>query len=107
MANNNHAAPAPIGGNLVNAVTLICGVLIAIMVAVLLVRFLFGLGAVTALNDGYPWGIWVVVDVVIGSAFACGGFSVAMLVYIFNKGEYHPLVRPALLASLFDLPASG
>jgi Ni/Fe-hydrogenase subunit HybB-like protein len=79
------------------------------MAAILMVRFLFGLGAVTGLNDGYPWGIWVVVDVVIGSAFACGGFSVAMLVYIFNKGEYHPLVRPALLASLFGytLAAAG
>ena len=77
------------------------------MVAVLLVRFLFGLGAVTALNDGYPWGIWIAVDVVIGSAFACGGFSVAMLVYIFNKGEYHPLVRPALLASLFGYTLAG
>jgi hypothetical protein len=51
----------------------------------------------------------VVVDVIIGSAFACGGFSVAMLVYIFNRGEYHPLVRPALLASLFGytLAAAG
>jgi Ni/Fe-hydrogenase subunit HybB-like protein len=48
-----------------------------------------------------------VVDVVIGSAFACGGFSVAMLVYIFNKGEYHPLVRPALLASLFGYTLAG
>ncbi len=109
MANNQHAAPAPVGGSLVNIVTLSCGVLIALMVAVLAVRFLFGLGAVTGLNDGYPWGIWVVVDVVIGSAFACGGFAVAMLVYIFNKGEYHPLVRPALLASLlgYTLAAAG
>jgi len=49
----------------------------------------------------------VVVDVVIGSAFACGGFSVAMLVYIFNKGQYHPLVRPALLASLFGYTLAG
>jgi Ni/Fe-hydrogenase subunit HybB-like protein len=107
MANNQHAAPAPVGGSLVNIVTLSCGVLIALMVAVLAVRFLFGLGAVTGLNDGYPWGIWVVVDVVIGSAFACGGFSVAMLVYIFNKGEYHPLVRPALLASLLGYTLAG
>jgi len=109
MANKNHAVPAPVGGSLVNVVTLTCGVLIALMLAILVVRFLFGLGAVTGINDGYPWGIWVVVDVVIGSAFACGGFSVAMLVYIFNKGEYHPLVRPALLASLFGytLAAAG
>lgn len=107
MANNQHAAPAPVGGSLVNAVTLTCGVLIALMAAILAVRFLFGLGAVTGLNDGYPWGIWVVVDVMIGSAFACGGFSVAMLVYIFNRGEYHPLVRPALLASLFGYTLAG
>jgi Ni/Fe-hydrogenase subunit HybB-like protein len=107
MANHTHAAPAPVGGNLLNATTLVAGVLVAVMVAVLAVRFVFGLGAVTHLNDGYPWGIWVVVDVVIGSAFACGGFSVAMLVYIFNRGEYHPLVRPALLASLFGYTLAG
>ncbi len=107
MADHQHAAPAPVGGKLLNAATLVCGVLIALMVAVLLVRFIFGLGSVTNLNDGYPWGIWVVVDVVIGSAFACGGFSVAMLVYIFNRGEYHPLVRPALLASLFGYTLAG
>ena len=107
MADHQHAAPAPVGGSLLNAATLVSGVLIALMLAVLLVRFVFGLGAVTNLNDGYPWGIWVVVDVVIGSAFACGGFSVAMLVYIFNRGEYHPLVRPALLASLFGYTLAG
>src|SRR5574343_395419 len=102
-----HHPAAPVGGKLFNTATLVCGVLIAAMIAVLFVRFIFGLGAVTNLNDGYPWGIWVVFDVVIGSAFACGGFSVAMLVYIFNKGEYHPLVRPALLASLFGYTLAG
>jgi Ni/Fe-hydrogenase subunit HybB-like protein len=76
-------------------------------VPISIARYFYGLGSVTNLNDGYPWGIWVVVDVVIGSAFACGGFSVAMLVYIFNKGEYHPLVRPALLGSLFGYTLAG
>ena len=107
MSAHSHAAPAPVGGKLFNTATFICGILIAMMVAILIVRFIFGLGAVTNLNDGYPWGIWVVFDVVIGSAFACGGFSVAMLVYIFNKGEYHPMVRPALLASLFGYTLAG
>ncbi len=106
MAHSQHLA-APVGGRLLNNATLVAGVLIAIMAAVLLARFIFGLGAVTHLNDGYPFGIWIVVDVVIGSAFACGGFSVAMLVYIFNRGEYHPLVRPALLASLFGYTLAG
>ena len=107
MSVHTHAAPAPVGGKLFNTATFILGILIAVMFAILIVRFIFGLGAVTNLNDGYPWGIWVVVDVIIGSAFACGGFSVAMLVYIFNKGQYHPLVRPALLASLFGYTLAG
>jgi len=34
-------------------------------------RFIFGMGSVSNLNGGYPWGIWVVYDVVIGTAFAC------------------------------------
>ena len=107
MSQQQHAAPAPVGGSLINAATLVCGALIAIMAAILLVRFFFGIGAVTNVNDGYSWGIWVVVDVMIGSALACGGFSVALLVYIFNKGEYHPLIRPALLASLFGYTLAG
>jgi Ni/Fe-hydrogenase subunit HybB-like protein len=106
-ASHNHPAPAPLGGPLVTPTTKLLAALVAIAGIILLVRFIFGLGAVTNINDGYTWGIWVVYDVVIGSAFACGGFSVALLVYIFNKGEYHPMVRPALLASLFGYTLAG
>ncbi|WP_426416025.1 Ni/Fe-hydrogenase cytochrome b subunit [Aestuariirhabdus sp. LZHN29] len=80
---------------------LFLSVLIAITLYILVERFIFGLGAVTNLNDGYPWGIWIVYDVVIGTGFATGGWALAMVVYIANKGKYHPLIRPALLASLF------
>jgi len=107
MKQHAHALPAPVGGSLLNAATLTCGILIAIMLTILLVRFVFGLATVANVNDGYSWGIWVVVDVMIGSALACGGFSVALLVYIFNRGEYHPLVRPALLGSLFGYTLAG
>ena len=107
MSTQQHARPAPVGGSLLNATTLVCGVLIAVMATIILVRLIFGLGATTNLNDGYSWGAWVVVDVFIGSALACGGFSVALLVYIFNKGHYHPLVRPALLGSLFGYTLAG
>ena len=106
-ASHNHPAPAPLGGPLVTPLTKILAALVAIAGVILLVRFFFGLGAVTNINDGYTWGIWVVYDVIIGSAFACGGYSVALLVYIFNKGEYHPMVRPALLASLFGYSLAG
>lgn len=111
MANNlahaNHHAPRPLGGSLLTPFTLLLGVLSAIAAVILVYRFIYGLGAVTNINDGYPWGIWVAYDVVVGSAFACGGFVMALLVYIFNKGQYHPLVRPALLASLFGYTLAG
>jgi Ni/Fe-hydrogenase subunit HybB-like protein len=63
-------------------------------------RFAAGLAAVSNLNDGYPWGVWIAFDVVTGTALGCGGYAIALLVYILNKGEYHPLVRPAILTSL-------
>ena len=109
MAHNltHNAHPAPLGGNLVTPLTLTLAALIGVTGLILVVRFIFGLGAVTNISDGYSWGIWVVYDVMVGSAFACGGYAVALLVYIFNKGEYHPLVRPALLGSLFGYTLAG
>ncbi|MFA6310964.1 MAG: Ni/Fe-hydrogenase cytochrome b subunit [Sterolibacterium sp.] len=102
MAEHAHVhPPTPLGGKLVTPVTLCLAAISLATGVVMVVRFIFGLGAVTNLSDGYPFGIWIVYDVVIGSAFACGGYTMALLVYIFNKGEYHPLVRPALLASVF------
>ncbi len=98
---------APVGGKLITPVTTVLGVLVGISFFLLGVRFIEGMGSVTNLNDGYTWGIWVVVDIVIGTAFACGGYAMALLVYIFNKGNYHSLVRPALLASLFGYSLGG
>ncbi len=98
---------APVGGKLITPVTVVLGVLVGISFFLLGVRFIEGMGSVTNLNDGYTWGIWVVVDIVIGTAFACGGYAMALLVYIFNKGHYHSLVRPALLASLFGYSLGG
>lgn len=63
-------------------------------------RFVNGIGSVAALNNGYPWGVWIAIDVVVGTALGCGGYAVALLVYILNKGRYHPLVRPAVLTSM-------
>ncbi len=91
----------PLRRNLFTPTTLVLIALVAVAFYFLFERFIHGLGAVANINSGYPWGIWVVVDVVIGTAFGCGGFAMALLVYIFNQGKYHPLMRPALLSGLF------
>ena len=97
----------PIGGKIITKPFIVCAVLVAIAGILIIKRFIFGIGAVSHLSDGYPWGIWITYDVVVGTAIACGGYSMALLVYVFNKGEYHPLVRPALMASMFGYTMAG
>ena len=82
-------------------------VVVGIAAAILAWRFVFGLGSTTNLNDGYPWGLWIAFDVVVGTAIACGGYAVAILVYVLNKGKYHPLVRSAVLTSGLGYSMAG
>ncbi len=81
--------------------------LIVIGAVVAIYRFVFGIGAVSNLSDGSPWGLWIAFDVVIGIALAAGGFTTAALVYIFNKGKYSPLVRPAVLTAMLGYALAG
>jgi Ni/Fe-hydrogenase subunit HybB-like protein len=74
--------------------------LTAIALLLVLYRYFNGVGSVTAMNDGYPKGIWLVFTLLIGSALGCGGYAMAILVYVLNKGKYHPLVRSALVTSV-------
>jgi Ni/Fe-hydrogenase subunit HybB-like protein len=97
----------PVGGKVFTGPFLFFLVIMLIGIYFLVHRFMFGIGAVSDMSDGYPWGIWITYDVVVGTAFACGGYSMALLVYVFNNGEYHPLVRPALLASMFGYTLAG
>jgi Ni/Fe-hydrogenase subunit HybB-like protein len=96
-----HHEAAPLGGRMWTTATRSLATLVLLMLVVGAFRFTRGLGATTNLSDGYPWGIWIAFDVVCGSALAAGGFSVAFITYVLNRGAYHPLVRPALLAALF------
>lgn len=63
-------------------------------------RFVFGLSAVTNLDQQHPWGLWIAVDVATGVALAAGGFTTAALVHIFHREHYHVIARPALLTAL-------
>jgi Ni/Fe-hydrogenase subunit HybB-like protein len=92
---------------LFSPLTLTLGVIALFGAWFILQRFIHGIGAVTNVNAGYPWGIWVVGDIVIGTAVGCGGFAMALLVYVFNHGHYHPLMRPALLGGLFGYTLAG
>ena len=104
----SHAAhAAPLRRNFVTPLTVVLAALTLIGFFFMGLRMFYGIGAVTNLNQGYPWGIWVVLDIFVGTALGCGAFSMAILVYVFNGGQYHPLMRPALLGSLFGYTLGG
>lgn len=100
-------APAPAGGRVLTRPTWILLALGVLGFAIVAWRFAVGLGPTTALSDGYPFGLWIAFDVVTGTALACGGYAVALMVYILNKGKYHPLVRPALVTSALGYTLAG
>ncbi|MBI4906950.1 MAG: Ni/Fe-hydrogenase cytochrome b subunit [Acidobacteria bacterium] len=62
-------------------------------------RFMYGLGAVTNLNDQFPWGIWIGFDILCGVGLAAGGFTLVATVHIFNIEKYKPVLRPAVLTA--------
>jgi Ni/Fe-hydrogenase subunit HybB-like protein len=102
-----HAHATPVGGRLMTPPMRVLFGLFGLGVLMIAWRLVAGLGATTAMNDGYPFGLWIAFDVVTGTALACGGYAVAMLVYILNKGQYSPLVRPALLTSALGYTLAG
>lgn len=83
--------------------------LVFVLVAVALVcyRLANGIGVVSNLSDGNPWGIWLAYDVAVGTAFACGGYVLAITVYVLNNFKYHTLIRSAVLASMFGYALAG
>src|SRR5512135_403067 len=61
------------------------------------IRFIFGLGVTTNLNDTYPWGLWISFDVVTAVPLAAGAFTIGIVAHVFHIKKLEPLVRPAIV----------
>lgn len=103
----SHASPRPLGPPYVTVPVVILSILVLTGLFFIGKRYIFGIGSVANVNPGYPWGIWIPFDIVVGTAFGCGGFAMAMLTYVFSQGKYHPLMRPAILGALFGYTLAG
>jgi len=77
--------------NVITALIMIAGALI------LVIRFTWGLGSVTNLDQQFPWGLWIGFDVITGVAFAGGAYVLTFMVYILGQEKYHPIVRATVL----------
>jgi Ni/Fe-hydrogenase subunit HybB-like protein len=65
----------------------------------MVIRYIYGIGAVSNLSDGRPWGFWISFDLYCGVALAAGGFTSAAWVYVFHREKYQPMARPAVLTA--------
>ena len=80
--------------NVISIVVIIAGVII------LTVRFIYGLGSVSNLNQEYPWGLWKGFNVITGVAFAGGAYVLTFVVYVMGVEKYHSIVRVTVLNGL-------
>ena len=71
--------------------------IILVGAVLIVIRFIYGIGAVTNLTQDVPWGLWIGFDVVTGVAFAGGAYVLTFMVYILNMHKYHSIVRITVL----------
>ncbi len=64
-------------------------------------RFAMGLGASTNLSDTYPWGLWILFDLV-WIAVAAGAFAMAGIIYVFQRKDLYGMGRSAVLMGLLS-----
>ncbi len=102
-----HPHPKPVGGAILDRPMITLLALFGIAEAVIVWRFVAGLGAVSNMNDGYAWGIWEPINVVVFTGIGAGAYSVGLLCYLLNRGHYHPLVRPAVLLGAIAYSLGG
>ncbi|MFZ5823366.1 MAG: NrfD/PsrC family molybdoenzyme membrane anchor subunit [Bacillota bacterium] len=87
------------------------GVLLAlfgIAVVVAVVRLFTGLGAVTGMNDSFPWAIWKTVHIIIFVPLGASGFTMAFVRYFTPGGaRYEQMMRRAVIWAAIAYLSAG
>src|SRR3972149_1600958 len=92
-----HETARPVGGRILDPLMKVLLALFGLSALFMAYRFYAGIGAVSNMTDGFTWGIWEPVNVVVFTGIGAGAYGVGLLCYLLNKGKYHVLVRPAVL----------
>ncbi len=78
---------------------IVLSALVVIGLVPMIIRYIYGMGAISNLSDGRPWGFWISFDLYCGVALAAGGFTLCGWVYLFHREKYHSVARPAVLTA--------
>ncbi len=96
---SRHETLEPVGGPLWTRPMQVLTAIFVAGLAVTLYRFVFGIGAVANLNDGYSWGAWKPISIIVFTSMASGGYAVALLLFVFDRRVFGRVARTALLTS--------
>jgi Ni/Fe-hydrogenase subunit HybB-like protein len=97
---SSHAHAAPVRMRFFTRGTWVLVALMALGLVFGLLRFVRGIGAIANLDNQWPWGIWIAIDIACGVALAAGGFTSAALAHVFHRDKFEPIVRPALITAM-------
>ena len=99
--NHGHVEFEPLRNKLMTPFNWALLLLMAFGCLSLAARFALGLGGSTHLSDTYPWGLWILFDLV-WIAVAAGAFAMAGVIYVFQRKDLYGLGRTAVLTGLLS-----
>jgi Ni/Fe-hydrogenase subunit HybB-like protein len=82
---------------LITPFNMIAAILILPGLALIVIRFTQGLGAVTSASQSEPWGLFLSWGLFSGVPMSATGFVLGTAVYIFGVNKYHVVVKNAIL----------
>jgi formate dehydrogenase iron-sulfur subunit len=100
-AEHGHVEFEPLRNKLLTPFNWLLLLLMAFGGVSLVARFALGLGGSTHLSDTYPWGLWILFDLV-WIAVAAGAFAMAGIIYVFQRKDLYELGRTAVLMGLLS-----
>ena len=98
---DHHVEFERLPGKLLTPVNWALLLLMAVCGMAMVARFALGLGGSTHLSDTFPWGLWIVFDLV-WIAVAAGAFALAGAIYVFQRKDLYALGRTAVLMGLLS-----
>jgi formate dehydrogenase iron-sulfur subunit len=101
VADQAHVAFEPLRNPLMTPFNWVLLLLMAFGAVSMVARFAFGLGGSTNLSDTFPWGLWILFDLV-WIAVAAGAFAMAGVIYVFQRKDLYGLGRTAVLMGLLS-----
>ena len=104
---HDHAVERPLGGKILTPGMLLLLLIIIAGALLFFYRLFAGIGAVSNQSDGYPWGIWEPLCIVVFTGIGAGALAMGLTSYVFNQWHYHPLIRSAIMTGAMAYTLGG